>query len=295
MYRAMLSVGLVLATITGLAIDTALNAYQTPKLESVDSLIATIRSPDLSAATKQKAVQQLASHKSEAQRALKVLVPLLDDKNSGMRRSVIVTLGAIGKPAVPSLLRAAHEDFGNCYEALSHLEKIGPDAGAAVPALILAVKFSGRSTDEKKHGRYGTAVYRGAAMKALAAAKPAPATLTPILQEMLFENPFRDFSGVGGVGASHVLAVISQMGSDASPLVPSLQRILLEYNDHRKLPINQQLAINRRTGYLTDTVARNTAKALGTLEVKHRQRFRHCDPFLMIGRLDPQLRQRSRR
>lgn len=73
---------------------------------TVESLIKIIEDPDRSVDTRMTAINRLQSHKEKAEPALPVLRSLLLGKDKRFADLVYLTLGHIGKPAVPAIAEA---------------------------------------------------------------------------------------------------------------------------------------------------------------------------------------------
>jgi HEAT repeat protein len=104
---------------------------------AVPQLIRLLKSPDWD--TKETAADALGAIGPAAQEAVPALIQCINDPNERVEDAAVEALFAIGmKPevAVPALARLLEADEGDFDRAMHLLANFGPDAKAAVPAIL---------------------------------------------------------------------------------------------------------------------------------------------------------------
>ena len=100
---------------------------------AAEALVSLVGSSDET--VRREAVRALAKIKPGAKLVLPILARLLGDASPAVRTNALQALTEFGEPAVPLLIKAL-DDEKTDYWAMLVLAELGPQAKAAVPALI---------------------------------------------------------------------------------------------------------------------------------------------------------------
>jgi HEAT repeat protein len=156
----------------------------------------------------------LGQQGAAAKPAVGALIKLLDDDNTDVRREAVLALGRIGpdaRAAVPALIRRFTECFeregADCYGVTYALGRIG--SHEAVPVLLKAIEGQDESL----------AMFGAWALAQIEPKDPATAAKTLPLLVRGLHNPEAKFRR----GAAEAL---KQLGPAAKPAVPELQKAL---------------------------------------------------------------------
>lgn len=200
---------------------------------------------------------------------------LLGDESAAVRRSTVKTLGRIGpqaRAAVPALIEALQDpdSFTVRGYAAEALRRIGPDAKSAVAALIEALQ------DKSVH-------VRSQAAYALAHVGPEASAALPELKKMLdkdlqWKHRFANSKVCTGVWAAYAIA---QLDPDDEVGLTFLVEALDKYADHddRRQFITALGRIGPR--------ARAALPALRRILDDHDQRYLRETAAFAIARIDP--------
>ncbi len=140
-----------------------------PAKSAVPALMSLLHDPE--DAVRREAVEAVRRIRPGPEVALPLFIKQMEIASPGARMSVLSALAEEGKAAVPDLINALKNEDA-AYWACLVLGEIGPDAGAAVPALVETLK-------DKRPG------VRREAILALAAIGEASAPAVPALAESL--------------------------------------------------------------------------------------------------------------
>ncbi|HEV3205278.1 MAG TPA: HEAT repeat domain-containing protein [Gemmataceae bacterium] len=165
-----------LAILSLVGIGMPLRAQEKEKTvggKKIDQWIAEIRSPD--PGVREKAIRAVTLYdKKEGRKACRALIVELADQDVSLRVNAVMALGMIGfdeenlKRGVEALARLVANDPQQIVQlqAAATLSTIGPDAKAAIPQLVLAVRNTYTSWEVRKAA--------AAALRTVALAKEGP-------------------------------------------------------------------------------------------------------------------------
>jgi HEAT repeat protein len=188
---------------------------------AVTALIQTLRSD--SADLRERSARALGRIAAKPDLTAPALIAMISDPDARTRVAVVEALGNFGSMGVGTFATALSdpcEEVSRC--AIESLKKLGPQAAAAVPALILALREGHSSRPPPKSlfdalGSGGDGYLRRGAAETLAKIGPAARPAVPSLIEALESRP---------TVATTAAAVLSAFPDDAAISVPAIAKVL---------------------------------------------------------------------
>jgi HEAT repeat protein len=188
---------------------------------AVNALVQALRSesPDV----RERSARALGRIAAEPDLTATALTVMISDPDEGTRSAVIEALGNFGGRGVGVIATAlADESEEVSRRAIESLKKLGPEAAAAVPALISALREGHSSRPPPKSlfdalTSVGDGYLRRGAAEALARIGPAARPAVPSLIEALESRP---------TVATTAAAALSAFPEDAAISVPAIAKVL---------------------------------------------------------------------